>query len=421
MLTQEQNELLTRTDAGTGAGELMRRYWHPVALSEELEPDQPLPVKMMGEDLVLFRDGNGAPVLMGRFCPHRGVDLSYGRIEDGGLRCVYHGWLMSPDGRCLDQPGEPASSTFKDRIKHAAYPCFEANGLILTYMGPGAPPDVPKLPFLSADPANVWVTKRYHACNYLQANDVDPQHLSFLHRFFDNALPVGNSNQYFAADFAPDIDVESTAFGLRVYSIRTLEDDRFYVRLTNFVMPAAQAFVGAPLVDPKRERPRDNDGFWLHWHVPIDDVSHWKYVVAYRASGPVDKEFQDRIFAPEVGGSGYHAVRGAANRYQQSRAEMRTSSFLGMGLSFQDHDRFAAECQGPIYDRTKEHLGMTDRPVIAMRKLLFTAIEDVQAGRDPLLVTRDGGAEIFEDFAVDSAIFPKSETVRGFWNAAAAP
>jgi phthalate 4,5-dioxygenase len=202
---------------------------------------------------------------------------------------------------------------------------------------------------------------------------------------------------------------------LRVYSIRDLADEKLYVRLTNFIMPSAQAFVGAPLVDPRRERLSDDDGFWFHWHVPIDDVSHWKYIVAYRSSGPVDKEFQNKIFASEVGGSGYHAVRTAENRYKQDRAEMRTSSFLGMGISFQDHDRFAAECQGPIFDRTKEHLGMTDRPVIAMRKLLFAAIEDAQAGRDPLVVSRDGGADIFADFAVSSAILPKSESVVGFW------
>jgi phthalate 4,5-dioxygenase len=414
MLTQEQNDLLTRTGPETGGGALMRRYWQPVALSEELPANRPLPVELLGEKLVLYRAPDGKPALLGQFCPHRGVDLSYGRIEAEGLRCVYHGWLFSPAGRCLDQPGEPAESMFKDKIKQPAYPCYEANGLILTYMGPGEPPLVPELDFLDADPANVWVTKRFHACNYLQANDVDPQHLSFLHRFFDDNSGSQN-NTFYAADLAPGIDVEMTPFGLRVYSIRKLDEDRIYVRLTNFIMPNAQAFAGAPLVNPRNERLSDESGYWFHWHVPIDDVSHWKYIVAYRSDGPVDKDFQNKVFAPEVNGSGYRGARTAENRYQQDRDEMLAASYLGMGKSFQDHDRFAAESQGPIYDRTKEHLGTTDRPVIAMRKMMLDAIEDVRAGRDPLLVNRDPSNHAFEDFVIRSPILPKGTQLHGFW------
>ena len=133
----------------------MRRYWQPVALSEELAVNRPVPVELLGEKLVLYRDPSGKPVLLGQFCPHRGVDLSYGRVEDQGLRCLYHGWLFSSSGRCLDQPGEPAESTFKDKIKQPAYPCHEANGLILAYLGPGEPPLVPELDFLGADPAGL--------------------------------------------------------------------------------------------------------------------------------------------------------------------------------------------------------------------------------------------------------------------------
>ena len=149
MLNKEQNDLITLTDAGTPGGELMRRYWHPVALSEELSADTPVPTRILGEDLVLFRDPTGQPRLIGRYCPHRGVDLSYGRLDKGGLRCIYHGWLMSGDGRCLEQPGEPAASDYKDKIRHPAYPCHEAGGLILTYMGPAPAPRVPALPFMT--------------------------------------------------------------------------------------------------------------------------------------------------------------------------------------------------------------------------------------------------------------------------------
>ena len=135
MLSKEHNDLITLTGPGTKGGDLLRRYWQPVALSAELAADVPLPVKIMGEDLVLFRDDRGKPALVGRHCPHRGVDLSYGRVEDGGLRCLYHGWLISGAGQCLDQPGEPAGSTFKDKVRHTAYPCFEAGGVVMTYMG----------------------------------------------------------------------------------------------------------------------------------------------------------------------------------------------------------------------------------------------------------------------------------------------
>jgi phenylpropionate dioxygenase-like ring-hydroxylating dioxygenase large terminal subunit len=415
MLTREQNDLLTLTGPQTPGGAMMRRYWQPVALSEELQPNRPIPVQLLGEKLVLYRTPSGTPALLGQFCPHRGVDLSYGRVENEGLRCLYHGWLFSPAGRCLDQPGEPAESTFKDKIEQPAYPCHEANGLILAYLGPGEPPLVPELDFLGADPAGVWATKRFHACNYLQANDVDPQHLSFLHRFFDQHAGNSANNAFYAADLAPGIDVEPTPFGLRVYSIRKHQEDSLYVRLTNFIMPNAQAFAGAPLVNPRNERLSDESGYWFHWHVPIDDVSHWKYIIAYRSDGPVDKEFQAQVFAPEVNGSGYRGVRTAENRYLQDRDEMLGASYSGMGRSFQDHDRFAAECQGPIYDRTQEHLGTTDRPVIAMRKMMLEAIEDVRAGRDPILVNRDPNNHPFEDFIIRSPILPKNAELRGFW------
>ena len=146
MLTRPQNDLITLTNAGTPGGEMMRRYWHPVALSQELTADEPLATRILGEDLVLFRDPSGKPKLIGRYCPHRAVDLSFARLEPEGLRCVYHGWLISGEGRCLEQPGEPAASTFKDKIKHPAYPCSEAGGLILAYLGSGTPPRLPKFP-----------------------------------------------------------------------------------------------------------------------------------------------------------------------------------------------------------------------------------------------------------------------------------
>src|SRR5579862_2261355 len=144
MLTPEQNDLLTRTERGTPGGELLRRYWQPAALSEELPiAGAPIPVRLLGEDLVLFRDQHGQPGLLGLHCAHRGAELSYGRMEDGGLRCLYHGWLYDRTGRCLDQPGEPAGNEFHAKVRQLAYPCIEKAGIIFAYMGPGEPPLLP--------------------------------------------------------------------------------------------------------------------------------------------------------------------------------------------------------------------------------------------------------------------------------------
>src|ERR687898_3041580 len=143
-MTEQENELLTRTGPGTPCGELMRRYWQPAALSEELPPGgAPLPVTLFGEELVLFRDDQGRLGLIGLHCSHRGADLSYGRLEDGGLRCIYHGWLYDVNGRCLEQPGEPAGSTFHERIHQTAYPCQEAGGDLFPHTGPRDPPPLP--------------------------------------------------------------------------------------------------------------------------------------------------------------------------------------------------------------------------------------------------------------------------------------
>src|SRR5213596_3055481 len=148
-MLQADNDLITRVGRGTPGGEMQRRYWQPAALAEELPVNgPPVPVRLLGEDLVLFRDSDGRPGLLGLHCSHRGADLSYGRLEDGGIRCIYHGWLYDTQGRCVEQPGEPAGSTFHERIRQTAYPCVERGGLILVYLGPGEAPLPPDHEFL---------------------------------------------------------------------------------------------------------------------------------------------------------------------------------------------------------------------------------------------------------------------------------
>jgi phenylpropionate dioxygenase-like ring-hydroxylating dioxygenase large terminal subunit len=417
MLNKEQNDLITLTNAGTPGGDLMRRYWQPVALSEELTADTPVPTRILGEDLVLFRDPNGRPQLIGRYCPHRSVDLSYGRLDKGGLRCVYHGWLMSGDGRCLEQPGEPASSDYKDRIRQTAYPCHEAGGLILTYMGPGQPPRIPDLPFMSCPPEQTWCTKIFHECNYLQGNEgnVDPQHLSFLHVAFgaQNSLDP-NINDLIASDVAPRLDIEETPYGYRIFAVRSVGPEQQLVRITNFIMPNSSAFDGVPLFNPRKDKHQPNLGFQIHWHVPIDDGSHWKYTVLYRYAGAIDKELMSSVFFGELD-KGYHSPRNAQNRYLQDRQEMKATTFAGVGRNFYDQDLMAVETQGRIMDRSREHLGTTDRPIILMRRQLLKAVEDVRQGRDPLFVERDGQPNALSDLAVRANMMPKSVDPRSGW------
>src|SRR5690606_16947192 len=200
MLTAEQNERVTRTGPGTPAGALLRRYWQPAALVEELAGERPsVPVRLMGEDLVLCRGEDGGYALVGRRCPHRGADLAYGRLEDGGIRCPFHGWLFDGGGRCLEQPAEPEGSNFHTKIRHTAYPCVARNGIVFAWMGPGAPPALPAFDAFAAPDDYSFAFKGLIEANWLQALEVgiDPAHASFLHRFFEDDDPAERYGQQF--------------------------------------------------------------------------------------------------------------------------------------------------------------------------------------------------------------------------------
>ena len=227
MLSTEESQLLTETAPNTPGGDFFRRYWQPVALSEELESGAPLAVELLGEKLVLFRDDEGGLGLLGRHCSHRGADLSLGRIEDGGLRCLYHGWLYDVSGRCLEQPAEPAGSGFKEKVRHNAYPCQEAAGIVFAYLGPGEAPPLPMYEPLTVPENQRYAYKVLHECNWLQAHEgeIDPTHLSFLHRRVQQpswrqraikGSPGVQANTFFARDAAPIMEVETTSFGVRI-------------------------------------------------------------------------------------------------------------------------------------------------------------------------------------------------------------
>ena len=305
MLTREENDLITQTGPGTPGGDFLRRYWQPSALSEELPPGgPPKPVRLLGEDLAMFRDDAGRIGLLGLHCAHRAADLSYGRIEDGGLRCLYHGWLYDVGGNCLEQPGEPEHSTFKDKVHHLAYPCLEKGGIIFAYLGPGEPPLLPAYEFLNVPDEHRTVTKYYMECNYHQGNEgnIDPQHVSFLHRHvIGRDRSTGGLPPHAAA---PEIEVEETDFGLRLTNWHdTVPGDgaekRYLLRVSNFILPNLSAFPGGV---------QAGQGHGVNWHVPIDDTHHWKYVIAFNRVRPMDFEQVRRDHEREVT-SDYRLIR----------------------------------------------------------------------------------------------------------------
>lgn len=406
MLSREENDLITQTGPGTPGGELFRRYWQPVGLSEELpEGGAPISVTILSEELALFRDDTGKPGLMGLHCPHRAADLSYGRCEDGGLRCLYHGWLFDTAGNCIEQPGEPEGSDFKDKVKATAYPCVEKVGIIFAYMGPGEPPLMPEYDFLNVPEENCYVTKYFNDSNYLQANEgnIDPQHLSYLHKFIKDdpnrpsvAGSSTSSNAFFGQDVAPQIEVEDTNYGIRIFSVRTPSEEEKYVRITNFIFPNAALFGG------------------VHYHVPIDDTHHWKFRITFDTAKPVNKEQMQAEDAKEIG-PGYRHRRTEENRFLQDRDEMKRNSFIGMGPNFQVHDLWATNNEGPIQDRTKEQLGYTDKAIAAARRQLLGAIRDMQEGNEPPFILHDANENHFQHLLAINEVVPSTVDWKNLW------
>jgi phthalate 4,5-dioxygenase oxygenase subunit len=419
MLSQQDTMLICQTGPGTPGGELQRRYWQPVALSEEVpEGGAPIPVRVLSEDLTLFRDEQGRLGLVDLHCAHRAADLSYGRIENGGLRCLYHGWLYDVGGNCLEQPGEPEGSTFKDKVKLRAYPCIEKAGMVFAYLGPGEAPLLPTYEFLEIGDEHRIVTKIYHECNYQQGNEgnIDPQHVSFLHFFLrEDPAEIGegitgevqgaggsSANRLFGDDTAPQIEIEETDYGIRIYAVRETGDGNDYVRVTNFIYPNLASFPAFPGV------------YGVNWHVPIDDTHHWKFMIMVGPNSPLPKQ----MIGPTLFDGllpDFHNERQMRNRYLQDRGEMQRRSFIGLGPSFAVHDMWATEGEGPIQDRAQEHLGYTDKAIALARRLLLNAVKQVQDGGTAPHVVRDATANDFHHLAAVQEVVPKTEEWASVW------
>jgi 5,5'-dehydrodivanillate O-demethylase oxygenase subunit len=361
MLTREENELLTRVSRGTPCGELLRRYWHPVAAIGELTEEKPIKaVKALGEELVVYRDKQGKYGLVGEHCPHRLASLAYGGVDHEGIRCPYHGWKFDSSGKCLEQPAEPAGSTFKDRIKHVAYPVETLGGLIFAYLGLEPRPLLPRWDVLVWENGKRWIVKdSLIDCNWLQPmeNSVDPAHLFWLH---------GNT-----AHLAPRVKkyAEQHEFILFEFGIKK--------RRTSLpVAPGENPLVDEhPLLFPTILRHvAPYEGGKGHRHnlqirVPVDDTHTQVFRVNFVPSDVEKSPVESHV----------------PFRYSQLKKGQRDYNLRTVPAQ----DAMAWETQGAITDRTQERLGTGDEGIITLRRLLKEQIEIVQKGLDPIGIIRD--------------------------------
>jgi phthalate 4,5-dioxygenase len=386
MLTREDNERLVRVGRGTPAGELFRRYWQPACLSTEIaEPDgAPVRVRLLGEDLIAFRDTNGRVGLVDASCPHRRAPFFFGRNEECGLRCVYHGWKFDVDGACVDLPSEPEGSPMKAGIKIKHYPTIEKAGIIWAYLGPEdrlpAPPDYE---WTRAPATHAYISKTYEACNYLQALEggLDTAHSSYLHN-----LNLDNKSLPRQRDRAPQLDVIRGDYGYSYVSTRKLGEDGSYVRVYQYVMPFQQMRGGINGVRGRNDVPKLDGHLW----VPIDDeqtnVYNWCYssdpAFPISAEQAEAQEHESGRGKDDLVPGTFKLKRNPSNDYLIDRQIQKTQTFTGIdGINTQD---FAIqEGMGPIVDRSQEYLGTTDRAIVTLRRMLLDATHAVERGETP--------------------------------------
>ncbi len=356
-------------------GELLRQYWMPVMQSDELaEPDcAPLRVKLLGEDLIMFRDSSGRVGLLEDHCAHRGASLFFGRNEEDGLRCVYHGWKYDVTGKCVDMPNEPSESNFKDKVRQGAYPCAEYGGMIWTYMGPrSTPPALPKLEWALVPPNQRSLSPVVRECNWVQAleGDIDTAHLYFLHARLNAEEDRGpqNDNGVYHDDRHPRLHLTDTPYGLMYGAQRTEDEDHYYWRITQFMFPIHSLFPPGGFV-----------GVPGHIWVPLDDYNTMVWSVSWNPLEPLARRPQLQgpnwsqfLPATSDGMGRWRSTINKTNDYMIDREAQRTATFTGIP-SIPMQDQAVTESMGPIADRTSEHLGTTDATIIQVRRKLINA------------------------------------------------
>ncbi len=385
MTKREVNELLTQTGPGTPMGDLFRSYWIPALLAEELPaPDcPPVRVQLLSERLIAFRDSDGRLGLMDEFCAHRGVSLWFGRNEEGGLRCPYHGWKYDVTGQCVDVPSEPVESGYCDKIQLKAYPLVERGGVLWTYMGPPErQPPLPEYEFATVPAQHSYMSKRFQECNWLQAMEggIDSSHVSFLHSGALNRDPLfkgAKGNQYNLQDFQVKFEVVESDGGLLIGARRNAENGNYYWRVTQYVMPC---FTVIP--------PRGDHPIHGHFWIPIDDENCWAWSYDYHPTRALTETERQAM----VDGHGIHVktipgtyipLQNKTNDYLMDRAAQKAgltySGIEGIGIQ----DASLQESMGPIVDRAKENLVSTDNGIIMARHRLRKAVLALQKGELP--------------------------------------
>ena len=386
MTSSEENQLLTRTGADTPMGNLFRRYWLPALLATELaERDgPPVRVRLLGERLIAFRDTEGRLGLMDESCAHRGVSLWFGRNEENGLRCSYHGWKYDVTGQCVEIPSEPDNPKLCQRMKLKSYPLVERGGLLWTYMGPAEHrPAEPAYEWLDMPAPQRYVSKRLQESNYLQAMEggLDSIHSTFLHRWAVDDDPLLKRDPESAAmlkgDTAPAFIPLASPGGLYICTRRNVGDDRYFWRITQFLMPCFNLF------PPYGDNPCGG-----HAWVPIDDENCWVFNVDYHprralSAAELDGAKQGRgVHVPLIDGS-YLPVANRRNDYlidREAQRERRTfSGIRGVGVQ----DAAIQESMGPIAPRPREHLVATDKGIVMTRRRLLDAAKALARGEMP--------------------------------------
>jgi phenylpropionate dioxygenase-like ring-hydroxylating dioxygenase large terminal subunit len=376
MLRKEQNGLLTQTGPDTPLGRMFRCYWIPALLAEELPANEcpPVRVKLLSERLVAFRDTDGRYGLIDEFCAHRGISLWFGRNEECGLRCPYHGWKYDVTGQCVDMPNEPEQSAFAKKVKLTSYPLVERGGVLWTYMGPpDKQPPLPEYEFATVPEARSYTSKRLQECNWLQAMEggIDSSHVSFLHRGDINSDPLfkgARGNQYNLGDLRPVFEVVESDGGLYIGARRNAENGNYYWRITQWVMPSYTMIA-----------PRGNHSVHGHFWIPIDDETCWAWSFDYHPT----RDLTDAERAAMRDGKGIHAKVDASfrplankdNDYLIDRAAQKAGKTYSGVEGFAMQDASVQESMGPIVDRTKETLVSTDSGIIMARQRLLRAIK----------------------------------------------
>jgi phthalate 4,5-dioxygenase len=385
MITQEQNAFLTETGPGTAMGALFRRYWVPAMLAEELpRPDcPPVRLRLMSERLIAFRDSGGRPGLMDEFCAHRGVSLWFGRNEENGLRCAYHGWKYDVTGQCVEVPSEPAASGFCAKIKLKSYPCVEAGGVIWAYMGPPAEkPPPPAFEWVGLPSSHVFISKRRQECNYLQAMEggIDSSHVSFLHRDEIDRDPLhrDTGGATYLRSTHTVFDIRESPAGLLIGARRDAGPGHHYWRVTQWLMPWYTLI-------PPYQRNALNGHAW----VPMDDHNCMVWSMTFDPVRPLSAEEVDLMRH----GAGVHAelipgtfqpVANRRNDYLMDRAAQGANLTFSGIRGFAMQDASIQESMGPVQDRSRENLVSTDNAIIMARlRLRKTAEAVANGGRAP--------------------------------------